>query len=121
MQLIILTYQMTGASQVVSDYMFLQVLVSSYLFLNGFVHFQLYWSQQQQQQPHNVTRTKSVVRFFTVITYCHMFEIGDVLLNSIYDVRVINEQSRFKIINALSKNQKRAILHLCNILSMSQL
>ena len=50
MQLVILIYHYTGASQVLEIYMFVRILVSSYLFLNGFGHFQYFWSQAQKKK-----------------------------------------------------------------------
>ena len=44
MQLVILIYHMTGASQVVPLYMQMRVLVSSYLFLTGFGHLSFFWN-----------------------------------------------------------------------------
>ena len=44
MQLVILIYHMTGASQVVPLYMQMRFLVSSYLFLTGFGHRSLFWN-----------------------------------------------------------------------------
>lgn len=43
MQAIILCYHFTSASQVLPIYMFVRLLVSSYLFLSGFGHFTYYW------------------------------------------------------------------------------
>ena len=44
MQLVILIYHMTGASQVIAVYMHIRVLVSSYLFLTGYGHFCYFWN-----------------------------------------------------------------------------
>ena len=44
MQLVILIYHMTGASQVIPLYMQMRVLVSSYLFLTGFGHLSFFWN-----------------------------------------------------------------------------
>ncbi|RWS30776.1 hypothetical protein B4U80_10615 [Leptotrombidium deliense] len=43
MQLVILTYHMTGASQVLPIYMHIRLLVTAYLFLSGFGHFTYFW------------------------------------------------------------------------------
>lgn len=44
MQLVILVYHMTYASQILPIYMHMRVLVSSYLFLTGYGHFMLFWN-----------------------------------------------------------------------------
>ena len=43
MQLVILTYHMTGASQVLPIYVYIRLLVTTYLFLTGFGHFTYFW------------------------------------------------------------------------------
>ncbi|XP_054167954.1 N-acetylneuraminate 9-O-acetyltransferase-like [Oppia nitens] len=43
MQMIILAYHYTGASQVLTIYMHIRVLVTTYLFLSGFGHFTYFW------------------------------------------------------------------------------
>ena len=45
MQLVILTYHMTGANQVMPIYVFVRLLMSTYLFLLGFGHFSYYWQR----------------------------------------------------------------------------
>ncbi|MCL4129025.1 UNVERIFIED_CONTAM: hypothetical protein GTU68_015899 [Idotea baltica] len=47
MQLVILIYHMTGASQVLPIYMHIRILISSYLFLTGYGHFSYYWSGRE--------------------------------------------------------------------------
>ena len=44
MQLVILIYHFTGASQVIPLYMQMRVLVSSYLFLTGYGHLSFFWN-----------------------------------------------------------------------------
>ena len=70
MQLVILIYHYTGASQVLEIYMFVRILVSSYLFLNGFGTFQFYWNQAQQKkqtlEARNDDLFQGLVRFLTV-------------------------------------------------------
>nr|XP_027211250.1 N-acetylneuraminate 9-O-acetyltransferase-like [Penaeus vannamei] len=44
MQLVILIYHMTGASQKLPIYMHIRVLVSAYVFLTGYGHFSYYWN-----------------------------------------------------------------------------
>lgn len=43
MQLVILIYHMTGASKCLPTYMLVRVLVSAYIFLNGYGHFFYVW------------------------------------------------------------------------------
>ncbi|CAH2981507.1 unnamed protein product [Chilo suppressalis] len=45
MQLVILVYQVTGASKVLPIYMLVRSLVSAYLFLTGYGHFHYAWSR----------------------------------------------------------------------------
>lgn len=45
MQLVILTYHMTGASQVLPIYMIIRLLVSAYLFLSGYGHFTYFFKK----------------------------------------------------------------------------
>ena len=48
MQLVILVYHWSGASRDLTIYMIIRVLVSSYLFLNGFGHLSYHWKQHQE-------------------------------------------------------------------------
>lgn len=57
MQLVILIYQVTGASKVLPIYMLVRALVSSYLFLTGYGHFYYIWK----------TGDTGIVRYFRVI------------------------------------------------------
>ncbi|XP_075532799.1 N-acetylneuraminate (7)9-O-acetyltransferase isoform X1 [Dermacentor variabilis] len=45
MQLVLLVYHMTGASQVLPVYVHVRALVSAYLFLVGYGHFSYFWHQ----------------------------------------------------------------------------
>lgn len=63
MQLVILIYHMTGASQVLPIYMHIQILFSSYLFLTGYGHFSFYWSGREM----------GIVRYFQVISVDGVF------------------------------------------------
>lgn len=53
MQLLILVYHFTGASQVLPIYMQIRVLVSSYLFLSGYGHF-LYFFEKGDFSIHRL-------------------------------------------------------------------
>lgn len=57
MQLVILVYQVTGASKVLPIYMLVRALVSAYLFLTGYGHFYYTWK----------TGDTGLVRYFRVI------------------------------------------------------
>ncbi|XP_041986683.1 N-acetylneuraminate 9-O-acetyltransferase [Aricia agestis] len=57
MQLVILVYQVTGASKVLPIYMLVRTLVSAYLFLTGYGHFYYTWK----------TGDMGLVRYFRVI------------------------------------------------------
>ncbi|XP_059058073.1 N-acetylneuraminate 9-O-acetyltransferase [Achroia grisella] len=57
MQLVILIYQVTGASKVLPIYMLVRALVSAYLFLTGYGHFYYTWN----------TGDTGLVRYFRVI------------------------------------------------------
>jgi hypothetical protein len=46
MQLVILIYHVTGASQSLPIYMHIRALVSSYIFLNAYGHFFFVWSRE---------------------------------------------------------------------------
>ena len=63
MILVILIYHVTGGNKHLPLYMHIQVLISSYLFLTGYEHFQYMWSL-----PHNsIERSKTLfIRFFQV-------------------------------------------------------
>ena len=43
MQLVILIYHMTGASQALPIYMHMRILVTAYVFLNAYGHFFYVW------------------------------------------------------------------------------
>lgn len=57
MQLVILVYQVTGASKVLPIYMMVRALISAYLFLTGYGHFYYIWK----------TGDTGLVRYFRVI------------------------------------------------------
>ncbi|CAF4926844.1 unnamed protein product [Pieris macdunnoughi] len=65
MQLVILVYQVTGASKVLPIYMMVRALVSSYLFLTGYGHFYYTWK----------TGDTGLVRYFRVIFRLNFFTI----------------------------------------------
>ena len=50
MQLVILVYHFTGCSRSLEIYRLMRINVSSYLFLNGYGHFQYFWRQLQQEK-----------------------------------------------------------------------
>jgi hypothetical protein len=69
MQLVILVYQMSGASQM---YHLIVVLSRSYIFLNGFAHFSHYWKlshpEEKEENPLNndMASASKTLRFMTV-------------------------------------------------------
>lgn len=63
MQLVILIYHVTGASQVVPLYMQMRILVSSYLFLTGFGHLSFFWNGGTA----SFVRLCQVCRFTTIL------------------------------------------------------
>ncbi|XP_038206351.1 N-acetylneuraminate 9-O-acetyltransferase [Zerene cesonia] len=65
MQLVILVYQVTGASKVLPIYMLVRALLSSYLFLTGYGHFYYIWK----------TGDMGLVRYFRVIFRLNFFTI----------------------------------------------
>ena len=62
MQLVILVYHISGASQNLSIYMFIRLLFTSYLFLNGYGHFLHHWKQQHR----NLTEDNIQPRFYEI-------------------------------------------------------
>jgi len=89
MQLIILVYHMSGASQNLSIYMFIRVLVSSYLFLNGYGHLCHHWKQQQKQDqtPNGIDSGRfqdfdGIVRFLSVRETVYYKLLG--ICNNVY-------------------------------------
>jgi hypothetical protein len=69
MQLVILVYQMSGASQM---YHLIVVLSRSYIFLNGFAHFSHYWKlnhpEEKEEKPLNngLASASKKLRFMVV-------------------------------------------------------
>ena len=63
MILVILIYHITGGDKHLPLYMHIRVLISSYIFLEGYEHFQYMW-----KLPHNSTeRSKTLfIRFIQV-------------------------------------------------------
>lgn len=59
---------MTDAREVIGIYMFLRLLISSYLLLLGFEQFDYYWKQKQSELPESNAGTdfKGLVRFLKV-------------------------------------------------------
>ena len=45
MQFVILVYHVTAGSTQLPIYMHIRVLVSAYLFLNGYAHFMYFWNK----------------------------------------------------------------------------
>lgn len=57
MQLVILIYNMTGATSNLQIYNHIRMLISAYLFLSGYGHFYYLWHRSEA----------GIVRFFQVI------------------------------------------------------
>jgi hypothetical protein len=66
MQLVILIYHMTGGSKSLPIYMLIRVLVSAYLFINGYGHFIYAWKEVRDTSAKNSDFQKVIIRFFTV-------------------------------------------------------
>ena len=67
MQLVILTYHMTGASQVLPIYVMIRLLVTTYLFLTGFGHFTYFWNTPDHG-IHRLWQVCSVLSFSSCIS-----------------------------------------------------
>lgn len=72
MQLVLLIYHMTGGSKSLPIYMFIRVLVSAFIFLNAYGHFNYAWKEQIGPDDYK----KATIRFFTVFSVCFYFEIS---------------------------------------------
>jgi hypothetical protein len=66
MQLIILVYHISGASQQLGIYMLMRVLVTSFLFLNGFGHLNYYWKLELKSSAKEGATPTLPVRLVTV-------------------------------------------------------
>lgn len=65
MQLVILIYHMTGASQVLPIYMVVHLLISGYLFLAGYSHFSYVW----KTGDFSIVRLGQVMFRFNFVTF----------------------------------------------------
>jgi hypothetical protein len=81
MQLVILVYHMSGASRHLGIYMLIRVLVTSYLFLNGFGHLNYYWKLEHRTSSKDGAATTLSVRLVTVsvflVGFCIWFTLID--------------------------------------------
>ena len=102
---------MSGASQNLSIYMFIRVLVSSYLFLNGYGHLCHHWKQQQKQDqtPNGIDSGRfqdfdGIVRFLsvreTVYYKLPVLRFINVLIKQIIKFK----ETREKLINGMNKD-----------------
>lgn len=67
MMVVIIVYHYTGASQNISIYMHLRILVSAYLFLTGYGHFSTYWSTGEAGGVIRYCQTMFRLNFLTVL------------------------------------------------------
>ncbi len=81
MQLVILIYHMTGGSKSLPIYMHIRVLVSGYLFLNGFGHFCHFWTSQQNAGLSNNNNIQNVSSDF-VNKSARSINFANVITNS---------------------------------------
>ncbi|EGD72452.1 hypothetical protein PTSG_11589 [Salpingoeca rosetta] len=65
MQLCFLLYHYTGASQVLSIYVFIRVCVAAYIFMTGFGHY-IYFTQKKEFTWHRITMVVLRVNIFTL-------------------------------------------------------
>ena len=85
MQLIILVYHITEAKQDLSIYMFIRVLVSAYIFLNGYGHLHYHWKRQLKSLAINNVAAKEtfdsseIVRCLTVSCLTISFNPSSIL------------------------------------------
>jgi len=66
MQMVILVYHMTGASESVPIYLHVRVLISSYLFLAGYTHFSHFWTKSSGS---SISRLVQVLFKMNLLTF----------------------------------------------------